>query len=307
MKHTLYLAAILLFSITSCKAGNSSDMNQGINSSKIIKNINKGKSIVIQDIIITDDLDFTQIEKSTIFSSSHRISEVDVPVTFLKCIFLGKVKTNRNEGDVSITTHFKSNITFEACDFRAEVDFSNAIIDGQVNFTGAIFRENATFNNLTIKGRETYFTSFSSEKAFNMQEASINGNIDFFKGKSKAKFSFQGTDFTGSARFSDMVCDGKVDFSLATFRSNVLYTYAKFGSDFRMSDARCEGICDLISVTFSADARICNSVFNNKLNFSNSELKGILDLSGTLFAVSEPNFENVNIVSPGKIIRTPLK
>lgn len=306
MKKILFLAAILLFTIAGCKAGNGSDINKGLSSSRIIKSINKGKPVVIQDMIITDDLDFTQIENNTIFSSSHRISEVEVPVTFLKCIFIGKVKTNRNEGDISFTTHFKSNLTFEACDFRGEVDFSNAIINGMINFTGATFRENALFNNLTVFGRQTYFTSFTAEKVFSMQEAYLGGTSDFFKGRTKGKLSFQSTDFTGVARFSNMECDGKVDFSLATFRSNVLFTYAKFGNEFRMSDSRSEGNCDLVSVTFANHVWICNSVFNTMLNFSNSELKGNLDLSGTLFAGAEPVFENLNINSQGKIIRTPL-
>lgn len=304
MKKLFLSAAILLFVFTSCKAGDGTDLNNGISSSKIIKSIDKGKPVILQGLIISDDLDFTQVGECSIFSTSHRIAEVNVPVTFLKCIFLGKVKTNGTVDNSSITTQFGSNVTFEGCDFRGEVDFSNAIIDGQVNFTGAIFRENATFNNLTIKGRDTYFTSFSSEKAFNMQEASIGGNIDFFKGKSKAKLSFQGTDFTGSARFSDMECDGKVDFSLTTFRSNVMFTYAKFNNEFRMSDIRCDGNCDLVSVTFAANAWICNSFFHGKVNISNTEAKANLDLSGTLFASGKPVVEGLKINAPGKLIST---
>jgi len=289
MKHSLFSITILLFALASCKEGNGSDINKGISSAKIIKSINKGKPVVIQGMIITDDLDFTQVEKHSVFSSSNRIAEVEVPVTFLQCVFLGKVVTNSVKDKAAITTQFHSNVTFEACDFRGEADFSNSIIDGMVNFTGVLFRENAIFNNITFKSRRTYFTSFSAEKTFSMQEAFIGGSIDFFKGRIKGKATFQSSDFTGITVFSNIECAGKADFSLATFHSNVFFAYAKFSNEFRMSDTRCEGNCDLVSISFADNAWICNSIFKGNVNFSNTDVKNNLNISGTLFATGRPN------------------
>ncbi len=307
MKKLVFNAILLLMVTSGCHAGNHADVNNGISASKIIKSIDKGKPIVIEGMIITDDLDFTKVESYTIFSTSHRIAEIGVPVTFLKCIFLGKVKTNGTIGNSAITTHFKSNLTFEGCDFRAEVDFANATIDGMANFTGTVFRENAVFNNSTFNGRKTYFTSFSAEKLFSMQEAYIGGSIDFFKGKCKGKTSFQSTDVAGIAQFSNIECDGKVDFSLATFRSQVLFTYAKFNNEFRMSDARCDGNCEMVSVVFENKAWICNSMFNGKVKFSNSEAKSAFDISGSIFSKGKPDLDGLKLNIDEKLVTQGTK
>ena len=50
--------------------------------------INKGKAVLVKGKIITDDLDFTQVKNIQVFSSSNQVAVVDVPVTFLDCIFL---------------------------------------------------------------------------------------------------------------------------------------------------------------------------------------------------------------------------
>ncbi len=307
MKKIVFNAILLLMVTSGCHAGNQSDVNNGISAAKIIKSIDKGKPIVIEGMIIADDLDFTMVQGHTVFSTSYRIAEVNVPVTFLKCIFLGKVKTIGTIGNSAITTHFKSNLTFEGCDFRAEVDFSNATIDGMVNFTGAVFRGNAIFNNISIDGRNTYFTSFSSEKLFSMQEAFIGGSIDFFKGHSKGKISFQSTDIAGVAQFSNLQCDGKADFSLATFRSQVLFTYSKFNSEFRMSGARCDGNCEIVSVVFGASAWICNSVFNGKVNFNNTEAVTLLDVSGSIFAKGKPDVEGLKLSANENLVTNGTK
>jgi len=307
MKKLIFNAILLLLIFAGCHAGNQSEINNDISSSKVIKSIDKGKPVIIEGMIITDDLDFTKVESYTIFSTSHRIAEIGVPVTFLKCIFLGKVKTNSTVGNSAITTHFKSNLTFEGCDFRGEADFANATISGMANFTGAVFRENAVFNNITIKGPKTYFTSFSSEKLFSMQEAYIGGSIDFFKGKCKGKTSFQSTDVVGIAQFSNIECDGKVDFSLATFRSQVLFTYAKFNNEFRMSDVRCDGNCEMVSVAFGSKTWICNSMFNGKIKFSNSEAKSSFDISGSIFSKGKPDLDGLKLNPDEKLVMLGTK
>jgi len=307
MKKAFYGIVLMVMMVSSCRANTGDTVNNGIDAGQIMNSINKGKAVVVQGKIITGDLDFTSVKKSDIFSSSLRIAEIGVPVTFLDCIFMGRVTTNGQKDNIAIVTRFGSSISFEACDFRNDADFSNCTVEGMVNFTGAIFREKALFNNVTFNGRQTYFTAFSSEKLFSMQEARIDGSADFFKGRATGKLSFQSTEFRGTARFSDLDCNGKSDFSLANFRSDALFTYANFGGEFRMSDATVAGRLDLISVTFSSGTWITNAVFSGKVNLTKTIVRNIFDVSGTMFMLGKPVMDQFSIEETGNLITKGAK
>ncbi len=307
MKKSLFWIVSLCLLTAGCKANNGNEVNNGISAAGIVNSINKGKAVLIKDKIITDDLDFTKVKRHDVFSSSLEIARIDVPVTFLSCIFMGKVTTNGQKDNRQVNTLFGSSLTFEACDFRADASFDNTTVEGMVNFTGAIFREKALFNNVTFNGRQAYFTAFTSEKHFSMQESNIRGAIDFFKGKVTGKLTFQSTDFWGIARFSDLDCNGKSDFSLTNFRSDALFTYSNFGDEFRMSDASVAGRLDLISVSFQRNAWLTHSVFYGRANFTKTEVKANLDLSGSLFMLGKPVMDEFVVQSPGKLITIGAK
>jgi hypothetical protein len=291
-----------MYVFSECRTGNNPLVKNSLSSSQIIKSIDKGKPVIIVDMIITDDLDFTLIKEQSIISSAQRSARVRVPVTFIKCIFLGKIITNRNDTQGAIVTRFYDNLSFEACDFKGDSDFSNMSVSGTVNFSGATFRGKAEFNNCTFEGRQTWFISFIAEKLFSMQNAFIAGEADFLKGKALEKITFQSTCFTGTANFSSMECKGKTDFSLTVFNNNVLFPYARFGGEFRMSNVRCEGDCNLVSVEFTEDGWVTNSIFYGNVNFSNSKVSTSIDLSGTLFARGKPETEGMIFIGDKKLI-----
>lgn len=307
MKKALLLLFSLTLFISSCSAGGTDSVNGGMKAAQLIKTINKGKAVLIKDMIITDDLDFTGIANHEIFSSSLETARTDVPVTFLNCIFMGKVNANGTESGRQVRVHFGHSLTFEACDFRQEVNFDNLIVDGEVNFTGATFREPARFNNVHFKGKNNWFTAVTSEKNFSMQEALISGSFDFFKAHTKGKLSFQSTDFNGLARFSDLEADGACDFSLVRFRDDALFTYSNFSGDFRMANAMILGRLDLNSCEFQANAYLSESRFFGPVNFSKSNIKGFFDLSSTYFYSDNPDFTEFSILKPDQFITKDVR
>lgn len=301
MKKLLFFSFILILSITGCSANSQSEILNGIGAKEIIRSIDKGKPMFIQDKTITDDLNFTSIKSTSIVSSTQIVANVEVPVTFLNCIFVGKVLATSPKGKQQITTSFGSNVTFEGCDFRGDCDFSSSSIEGVANFAGAKFRENAVFNNTSFKGDRTYFTSMLAEKMFSMQESVIWGQADFFGANFKSKVSFQSTDFKGVAQFGNLQCEGKAEFSLTTFRSNALFTYAKFKKDFRFSNVHCHAGCNLVSMQCSENFFLNNTLFGGVTSFANSEINGILDVSGTIFVTGKPETEGLKPDMQNKI------
>lgn len=291
MKKLVKIFSILIVFIFGCSAGNTQDVNNGISGSKILTQINKGKIIFIQNKIITDELDFSKVDNSFIFSSGQKISVIEVPVTFINCVFLKPVKAVGTDGKLTITCQFEQNLTFENCDFRAETDFSNIVVKGQTNFTGSKFRENAQFANVAFYGKNHYFTSVSAEKAFYMQDALINGNLDFFKAKTGGKFSVQGIHVSGTAVFNSIECGAKSDFSLAVFDMGLLMNYAIFNGEFRMNDVRSAGRIDMSSIKFNAAGWMTNCEFRSKVLMNKILVSQSLDLSGTIFAQGKPELE----------------
>jgi hypothetical protein len=301
MRKNLFFLFYLLIFISSCSAASSDSVNNGIESDQLINAINKGKPLLIKDRIITDDLDFTRIKNHEVFSSSLETAYIDLPVTFLNCIFMGKVTANGMEAGRQVRVHFGRTLSFEACDFRQEVNFDNIIVDGEVNFTGAIFRQQARFNNITLNGRNNWFTAFSSAKYFSMQEAMIHGSVDFFKGVVNGKISFQSTEIQGIARFSDLECFGNCDFSLVRFRNDALFTYANFSGDFRMANALVYGRFDLNSCEFQANVYLSNTCFYGPANFSKSSAKGVFDLEEVCFYSDAPDFSEFSTEQSGQL------
>ncbi|KAF5054023.1 Pentapeptide repeat [anaerobic digester metagenome] len=305
-RYILILMSVVMMS-GSCSAGNQEKISNGIPASEIIKSLNKGKPVLLKDKIITGDLDFTTIKKQGVFSSSMQIAGVDQPVTFLNCIFMGKVITNGMQSQRQVRVHFESNLTFEACDFRADADFDNITVDGMVNFTGAIFRERAMFNNATFNGRHNYFTAISAEKHFSMQESLVIGAMDFFKAKTRGKLSFQSTEFRGIARFHNLDCDGRSDFSLTRFRDDALFTYANFTGHFGFSDAVVYGRFDMNNVEFQSPATLTSTVFYGPVTFEKTSVKGKFDVSRSVFYSGKPAMQEFRTLEPGDFVSEGTK
>ena len=302
MKKLINILTLLVVFISGCSAGNPEEVNNGISAAKILSQINKGKTILIQNMIISDELDFSKVDKNFVFSSGQKIATIEVPVTFINCVFLKAVKAVGSDGKITTTCQFEQNLTFENCDFRADADFSNIVVKGQTNFTGTKFRENAQFANVAFYGKNHYFTSVSAEKAFFMQDALINGNLDFFKAKAGGKFSVQGIHVAGTAVFNSIECAAKSDFSLAVFDMGLMMNYAVFNGEFRMNDVRSAGRIDMSSIAFNAAGWITNSEFRSKVLMNKISVKQSLDLSGTIFAQGKPELEETAQESVEKII-----
>lgn len=284
--------------LTSCSSNPSQPINNSISAQKLIETLNKNKPLLIKDKIITGDLDFSKVKTQYTFSTSNMVAQVNAPVTFLNCIFMGKVTTTGTVAHVTVTTEFSDNLTFEACDFRGETSFDNAVIGGMVNFTGAIFNERVSFNNIHIQGRNAYFTSITAGKQFSIQESLFDGNADFFKAIFKGKTSFQGTEISGDIVLNDLKCDGKADFSLILIKGDFLSNYAQFNEEFRLSDARIEGKTSMVSNKFT-NGWMNNNRFNGQVNLTDTEISGKMDFTGSIFGIN-PELSGVKGEITGK-------
>ena len=167
-----------------------------VKSQEILDKINNRISIKYEDTIVDGNLNFTSMYDNNIVAltpdktmlekvlnifinidvkeNKEIISNIEVPVEFLNCTFIGKVIGWENDDDngISYKAVFKDNAIFSNCIFKDEVlfkytefngktDFSNnnynkstlfkyAKFNSEVSFAGSIFMEEANFKYSTF-------------------------------------------------------------------------------------------------------------------------------------------------------------
>jgi len=224
--HTLIFTIIcLLFS--SC----SNAQQQEIKASEIVKALKKGKNVEYANKIILDDLNFTDAENLQMFNKSQLQAVVKGNIFFTNCVFMGVISANGthkvSDKSLSVQTKFENNLIFDNCDFRGNVDFNNAVVQGNVHFIQSKFREQASFNNMTIWSKNANFSEILCEKDFSMIYTNIYGNLTLMDGEFQNCLRLQETNIHGNLSASSISVAGYADFSLLSVQGRTMFTYAK--------------------------------------------------------------------------------
>jgi hypothetical protein len=292
---TFQLFAVVLFS---CSTHASGIEQTEIKASEIIDLIDKGKHVTLSNKTILDNLDFSQVQNKTAINSGVVQAIVDVSVTFSNCIFIGKVTSNGKYNDANVQTVFRQNLVFNGCDFRDEVDFQSAIVQGVVSFNGSIFNEKTLFNSFYSWAKTTYFGAITAEKEFLMSDALFLGNVDFLKANFKNNAIFQDTRFDGSVLMGNTQFKAKADFSNAQLNSDLLFNYAVFDSVARFNRIKVLGGAMFIQTKFNQNVSFTNASFFSVVKFNETIAKSEFDLSGAVFILT-PLFNKFEINQPG--------
>jgi len=234
-----------------------------MNASEVITLIKSGKHVDLSDKIIFDDLDFTLAAEPFTITGSALQSEILVNIHFHNCIFLGKVTSN----NAAVQTSFKNNLTFSGCDFRGEVNFDNAVVFGMVNFSGSIFRENASFNNLAAWSKDSRFNEMKAEKRFTMIYSTFLGNLNFFGTEFSSVTSFQETTVMGNLTFNNARFSQRAGFDLMAVYSSAFFNYAEFAAAANFSRARFLHTVEFANATFAVPANFEKTSFGNDVVF----------------------------------------
>ncbi|RMZ48901.1 hypothetical protein EB821_05125 [Candidatus Marinimicrobia bacterium PRS2] len=214
-----------------------------VKSQEILDKINNRISIKYEDIIVDGNLNFTSMyDNNTVAPTADKTmlekalnifinidvkenkeitSNIEVPIEFLNCTFIGKVIGWENDDDngISYKAVFKDNAIFSNCIFKDEVlfkytefngktDFSNnnynkstlfkyAQFNSEVSFSGSIFMEEANFKYSTFPQK----TTFSGNK--------FNNNANFKYTKFSYPLNLEGTIFNGEANFENTTLNGE--------------------------------------------------------------------------------------------------
>ncbi|WP_028668173.1 pentapeptide repeat-containing protein [Runella zeae] len=220
--------------------------------SEIFRAIDQNKSVQYDGIVVTGDLDFTELSNRKVKKEKSAWAEVktvvEVPVVFRNCIF---------KGDVIAYKHIEEN-------GRRSKVFVVEITGGGTTYS-ADFRENVVFENCTFEnGSEFKYSTFSKEARFGGSKFAQQANFKY------ANFR-KGTDFTGIS-FGDYANFKYADFSATAhfdevrFRDNADFKYANFSNKVSFRNAR-----------FQRNADFKYADFHNGVAFEKTDFDGSVD------------------------------
>jgi len=235
-----------------------------VKSQEILDKINNRISIKYEDIIVDGNLNFTSMyDNNTLVPTADKtmlekalnifinidvkenkeiISNIEVPIEFLNCTFIGKVIgwENDDNNGISYKAVFKDNAIFSNCIFKDEVLFKYTEFNGKTNFSNNNFNKSALFK----------YAKFNSE------------------------VSFAESIFMGETNFKYTEFDDTVDFSDTNFNEEANFKYTKFPKGVSFENSVFSASSNFKYTEFTNPLNFEGTIFNGEVNFKNTTLDG---------------------------------
>jgi len=294
MNRIISLATMtLVFLLTACGQVQSSEQKKEIKASDLIKLINKGKDINLDNKIIVDDVDFTTIKAMNIASAGKLECNVDVNVFFSNCVFMGNVTAKGEYKKLLKYTSFGKNLTFFECDFRGNLTMDYMDVNETVEFSRSVFRGKTSFNNIHVRGSRLAFVEVESERPFSMVYANIKGNANFMNAKFDSTANFLGMKVE-TIQFSNAVFKGDLDFSNSMFKGDVLFNYVEYGENAQFSFSKYYGNADFMHSNFIGNVSFERSFFYGSTRWNKTTYASTIETKDALF-FSAPDTTGVSL------------
>ena len=283
MKKIQLITCTILF--LTCFGCNGAEKKE-ISASAIIRLVKQGKPVQIVNRIIFDDLDFTAGSEPFALSANMTVNDVQSNIYFDGCVFMGKVTSNGKQGKTAVQSRFAYNLTFTGCDFRGEVAFDGAVVCGAVNFGRSVFREKASFNNMAVWAKDSYFSEMKAEKTFFMINASFAGNLHLPDAVFDGETSFQETSVKGKLIFNNCRFAARAGLDLIDIHGSAFFNYTRFAGTADFTQSRFIYTVDFVQTVFSARAVFEKVTFMNKVNFEVVDRSRLI-FTGALFTIPQ--------------------
>ena len=253
-----------------------------IESQEILESMKDGEAIKFQNIMITGDLDFTELcdkistlpekeetvmEKVLGFFVEINIKEnqevqcdIEVPIEFMGCTFQDRVIgwINDEKNEVSYNAIFHNDIIFTNCSFKDDFLFKYSKFNGKAEFSENKFKKTALFK----------YADFSQSVSFAESIFSKEANFKYTSFPQRTYFA--GSHFKNTANFKYTDFEDFVDFSEGNFTSEANFKYTKFSKGVSFENT-----------TFSANADFKYAEFSNPVNLKGTKFDGGTDFKYT--------------------------
>ena len=240
--------AIILFVVLAATAGYA---QKQIAAQEIFQAINKKQLVQYDGVVVTGDLDFTELSNRKTKKEKGGWEEiktvVEVPVVFRNCTFKGDVIAYKHlqdgkkarilnlditNGGVTYSADFRENVVFENCTFENGSEFKYSTFSKVANFIGSKFAEQANFK----------YANFHQDALWAAVKFNEYANFKYAEFDNKA--NFEDARFFDYADFKYVEFDDKVDFTKSRFRRHADFKYADFNDGANFNKTDFEGSAD---------------------------------------------------------------
>jgi uncharacterized protein YjbI with pentapeptide repeats len=253
MKTTLVLLVLSLFTFNA-------PCQEQISAQKIMAGINQKQNIQYDGLVVTGDLDFTELDskkQKTMkdWDGEAYKSVVEVPVVFRNCTFKDNVIAYKSLKDgkrskiarlmidgssgITYSADFKNIVVFENCTFERDSEFKYSRFEQTVNFSGSIFGHEANFKYAQFDNK-TDFSEANFSGVINFKYANFSNDSHFEKTDFKAYTDFKYANFKNAVSFDGCIFKAYTDFKYTHFATGSSLNGADFraGSDFKYSNGK---------------------------------------------------------------------
>lgn len=258
----ILLSTLVLFLLsTGTQATEYRGVNEEVKAEDILKHIQNGEDIYLENCSIVGELNLSKIELEIVPNPSYKelsvytdneieINEVEILEDYEDSVWeYGYIEPELNR-ELKVV---ESNISVFNCIFEDDLDFSNVLFKKPVSLIGVKYSSKAVFTGSYFYN-STYF-----------------GNL-IFSDNGECTFSSQETIFNDTT-----------DFSFATFRDNVDFRYATFCSLAKFCCTTFNDTADFYSTNFNNITRFSSANFNDTTDFSSATFNDIADFHLAVF------------------------
>ncbi len=265
----LFIAALLLVpSLTFAKSQ--------VKASRIIDQINAGKTVKYKDAEIVGNLDFTSIKDVTLDKETKRNRRwgksttltywchVRSLVSFINCVFKGDVLAYVHDKDENETHNaiFYKNVDFQGCDFKGKSAFKYVKFKSDANFKNTQYHKEALFK----------YTKFSTNVSFSSSIFYRDANFKYTEFPESVYFDK--ANFQHLANFKYTKFPEKVTFEDAQFKRVADFKYTKFPEGVTFEDAQFKGDANFKYTKFYEPMNFDGAVFEDDVDFKYTKIEG---------------------------------
>jgi uncharacterized protein YjbI with pentapeptide repeats len=277
MKRTIVWMFCLAIIVLLMATGVQAQKLREVNATEILKQIENGEDIFLENVRITGKLDLRNINLKNV-SKARFAREIE---------YYGLEKELKIvESEIKIpNSFFEEDVGFSNTEIRKDIDFSGTSFLRKSDFSGANFARGASFKDANFTGGASFnYANFAKTARFrdanfagdaSFKDANFTGSADFLDANFAGDASFKDANFTGNATFWDANFTGGADFLDANFAGDAFFDHANFTGDAFFNHAN-----------FTGDARFRDANFARSANFNLANFAGDADFSEANFARS---------------------
>ncbi len=279
----------LLVSI-SAQATEYREVNKEVNASDVLKHIEMGEDINLDNCSIVEELNASKI-KTAPNPLYYHLDQVDgnnnrfiiwrhtKPLHVIESNITIRNTFFENSVDLSYV-FFKNSADFEGSTFNKSVDFEESVFNN-ANFRESTFNDSASFGGSTFNNSVDFLYS------------TFNGSTTFVESTFNDSASFGGSVFNNSLNspdFRESTFNNYAYFGGSTFKGHAHFVWAIFNKSADFAGAIFDNSSDFKQSTFNDSASFFGTIFNNSVTFEGSIFNNSADFTGATFK-DNANFE----------------